>query len=56
VTATLSALNPAAVLARGYAVVTRVDTGSAVSSASAVTPGDRIRATVRDGSFEAEVR
>ncbi|MBM3940865.1 MAG: exodeoxyribonuclease VII large subunit [SAR202 cluster bacterium] len=55
-TLTLAALDPRAVLARGYAILIRADTGTTVSSTSAVTAGDRIRATVRDGTFEAEVR
>ena len=51
---TLDALNPASVLERGYAVVARVD-GKPVASASDVSPGDVVRATLRDGAVEAVV-
>jgi exodeoxyribonuclease VII large subunit len=52
----LEALSPLAVLARGYAVVTRKDDGSVVSRVAAVKPGQPIRVRVADGQFEAEVR
>ena len=50
----LLALNPLAVLQRGYAVVTRPD-GGLVVSASQVTPGDAIRVRLGDGGFPARV-
>jgi exodeoxyribonuclease VII large subunit len=50
----LLALNPLAVLQRGYAVVTRPD-GGLVASASQVTPGDAIRVRLGDGGFPARV-
>lgn len=51
----LGALNPRAVLARGYAVVTRAATGAVVGSAAGIVPGERVRVRVRDGAFEARV-
>lgn len=53
--ARLRGLDPAAVLARGYAVVRRVDTGAIVTSVSQVTAGDQLRITVRDGQFDSQV-
>jgi exodeoxyribonuclease VII large subunit len=46
----LEALNPNAVLARGYAVVTRKDDGSVVSHVSQVS--DEMKVRVSDGEFE----
>jgi exodeoxyribonuclease VII large subunit len=46
----LSALNPLAVLDRGYAVITRPD-GKKVTSVSQVTSGDELSVRVRDGEF-----
>ena len=54
--AALSALNPAAVLERGFAVLTYPASGRAVASATAMHPGDMVRAQLKDGSFDAEVR
>jgi exodeoxyribonuclease VII large subunit len=51
----LDALNPLAVLERGYAVVSRVD-GQKVSRVSQVSPGDELNVRVRDGEFGAQVR
>ncbi len=51
----LLALDPLAVLARGYAVVTRKADGRVVMQPSAVSPGDDLRVRVRDGEFEARV-
>ncbi len=50
----LAALNPGAVLDRGYAVVTRLD-GELVTSAAQVTAGDAVRVQLRDGGFSARV-
>ena len=50
----LAALNPEAILARGYAIV-RKD-GRALSWRSQVAPGDQVFVRVRDGEFKAEVR
>lgn len=46
----LEALNPAAVLARGFAVVTRTDTGQVVSRMAQAS--DEMRVRVSDGEFE----
>jgi exodeoxyribonuclease VII large subunit len=46
----LEALNPNAVLARGYAVVTRKDDGSVVSRVEQA--GDEMKVRVSDGEFE----
>ena len=54
--AQLHALNPSAVLGRGYAVVAHQTTGAIVTSVDHVHAGDLVRATVHDGGFDAEVR
>ena len=46
----LEALNPMAVLGRGYAVVTRKDDGSVVSLVGQAS--DEMRVRVSDGEFE----
>jgi exodeoxyribonuclease VII large subunit len=51
----LGALDPAGVLRRGYAAVSRVDTGGIVSDASQVAPGDAIHVRVHLGAFDAKV-
>jgi exodeoxyribonuclease VII large subunit len=51
----LQALNPLAVLARGYAVVTRKSDGRLVMQTSAVLPGDDLSIRVQDGEFDARV-
>ena len=51
----LGALDPAGVLRRGYAAVSRVDTGAIVSDASQVSSGDVIHVRVHQGEFDAEV-
>jgi exodeoxyribonuclease VII large subunit len=48
----LEALNPSAVLGRGYAVVTRKADGKLVSTVRQAKPGDAIRVRVSDGAFE----
>jgi exodeoxyribonuclease VII large subunit len=50
----LLALNPLAVLERGFAVVSRPD-GSLVRSVSQVKAGDEIQVQVADGKFNADV-
>ena len=52
---TLAALDPSAILRRGYAMVTSVRDGRAVASAGNVSPGDLIRATLHEGELEAMV-
>jgi exodeoxyribonuclease VII large subunit len=51
----LSALDPASVLTRGYAIATRRGTERAVRSAAEVAPGDALDVRVADGSFGAVV-
>jgi exodeoxyribonuclease VII large subunit len=52
----LSALNPEATLARGYAVVRRTDDGRLVSRVGQVAPGDRLSVQVSDGEFDSVVQ
>ncbi len=47
----LAALDPRSVLARGYAIAVRRETGRAVRSASEVSAGDAIDVRVADGVF-----
>jgi exodeoxyribonuclease VII large subunit len=49
----LAALDPRAVLKRGYAVVQRRDTRAVVTSPNQVFPGDTLRVTVAEGEFGA---
>ena len=51
----LEALNPLAVLGRGYAVVSRQADGKLVSQVRQVKTGDRLRVRVSDGEFGATV-
>ena len=51
----LGVLDPASVLRRGYAAVSRVDTGGIVSDVSQVADGDAIRVRVHRGEFGATV-
>jgi exodeoxyribonuclease VII large subunit len=53
--ARLQALNPLAVLERGYAIVRQADSGALVSRAAQLTPGDRIAVRVADGEFRGVV-
>ncbi|MDE2765621.1 MAG: exodeoxyribonuclease VII large subunit [Chloroflexota bacterium] len=52
--AALAALDPAGVLRRGYAALSVPASGAPVASVSGVSPGDVVRATLRDGSFDAQ--
>jgi exodeoxyribonuclease VII large subunit len=52
---TLRAVGPAAVMARGYSVVTRVKDGTVVRSVGQVEPTEGINVRVSDGSFGAQV-
>ena len=52
---TLQAVGPAAVLSRGYALVTQARDGAIVRSVSQVDPGDPLHVRVQDGSFGARV-
>jgi exodeoxyribonuclease VII large subunit len=51
----LEALNPLAVLARGYAVVTRKDDGRVISRVAQAADGARIQVRVSDGQFDAQI-
>jgi exodeoxyribonuclease VII large subunit len=51
----LEALSPLAVLARGYAVVTRKEDGSVVSRVSQTRPGQPVTIRVSDGQVDAEI-
>jgi exodeoxyribonuclease VII large subunit len=53
--ARLSALNPEATLARGYAIVRHSQDGRVVSQVAQVSPGDRLSVRVSDGEFESVV-
>lgn len=48
---TLQAVSPLETIGRGYAVITRADTGEVVSSTRGAKPGDRIFAQVTDGKL-----
>lgn len=52
----LRAFSPDAVLARGYALVTRTRDGQLVTSTAHARTGEQIRVRLQDGSLEAEVR
>lgn len=54
-TQTLRAVGPTAVLARGYAIVQRVDDKSVVRSVSQASRGDSMDVRVSDGEFRVEV-
>jgi len=54
--ARLEALNPLAVLRRGYAVVRRVDSNEVIGSTQQITPGDGIVVRVSDGEFRGVVK
>jgi exodeoxyribonuclease VII large subunit len=51
----LDALDPLAILARGYAVLTDTETGRSIGSVAAAVPGRRARAQVSDGEFYVRV-
>ena len=52
---TLGAVGPETVLARGYAVVRRIEDSAVVRSVAQVKTGDPLSVRVRDGSFDARV-
>jgi exodeoxyribonuclease VII large subunit len=52
----LAALNPLAVLARGYAVVTRNEDGSVLSRVAQTRPGQPIQIRFSDGQVDAEIK
>jgi exodeoxyribonuclease VII large subunit len=51
----LQALDPKAILRRGYSVTWRADTRSVVTDPDQVQPGDRVVTRVADGAFESQV-
>ncbi len=51
----LVALNPQAVLNRGYAIITRAVDGSVVSQVGQVAPGEGVHLQVRDGLLGAQI-
>lgn len=51
----LEVLNPTATLARGYAIVRRQDDHRVVMRIAQVSPGDRLRVQVSDGTFTSTV-
>jgi exodeoxyribonuclease VII large subunit len=51
----LEALDPLAILARGYAVLTDTETGQSIGTVAAAIPGRQVRAQVSDGEFYARV-
>ncbi|MFN0096384.1 MAG: exodeoxyribonuclease VII large subunit, partial [Dehalococcoidia bacterium] len=53
--AQVSALDPMATLARGFAIVQHVQKRKVVSSVRGVRPGDRLSVAVHDGAFWTEV-
>lgn len=52
---TLNAANPQAILARGYAVVSRSDNHQRIKSAAEAQPGDGITIQLHDGEIKARV-
>jgi exodeoxyribonuclease VII large subunit len=54
--AQVEALSPAATLARGYAVVQRVDDGSVLRDAAQVRAGEALRVRLAHGEIGAVVR
>jgi exodeoxyribonuclease VII large subunit len=48
-----SAVNPTAVVNRGYAIVTHRETGNVITSIHQVVRGDKIQIRVKDGTFNA---
>jgi exodeoxyribonuclease VII large subunit len=53
--AQLDALDPLAILGRGYAVLTDEETGKVISRVEQAAPQSRVRARVSDGEFVARV-
>lgn len=51
----LSALDPRSILGRGYAVVSRPDTGVPITSIDQIETGLRLRTRVADGAFNSQV-
>lgn len=54
-TAALNAANPQAILERGYAIITRSDTGERVKTAAGAQPGEGITIQLHDGDLKARI-
>jgi len=52
---TLNAVSPLETLGRGYAIVTKSESGATVSSISQVNSGERLSTRLKDGSFDSTV-
>jgi len=48
-------LNPTAILARGYSITSKVDTGVVITDSSAVSPGEPLSITLHKGSLHVSV-
>ncbi|HNT44147.1 MAG TPA: exodeoxyribonuclease VII large subunit, partial [Syntrophorhabdaceae bacterium] len=48
-------LNPTAILARGYSITSRADTGAVVTDSSAVSPGEALSITLHKGGLDVSV-
>ncbi len=51
----LNTLSPLATLARGYAIVEHIETGTILRETTAIQPGDRVRARLAQGELECRV-
>ena len=51
----LVALNPQAVLARGYAIITNPKNGKIIGSVDDAKEGDALKIRVKDGEFDAKI-
>ncbi len=52
----LRSLNPQAVLERGYAIITHIETGNIIRKASQTTPDDVVNIKVSRGSMKAQIK
>lgn len=48
-------LNPRAILARGYSITSRADSGTVITDSSAVSPGDALSITLHKGGLDVSV-
>ena len=51
----IDSLNPLGILARGYALLSDAESGKVIASIAQATPGLRVTARVKDGTFPATV-
>ncbi len=54
-TSALNAASPQAILARGYAIVTRSDTGSVITTEKEAPPGTGVTLRLKDGELKARI-